>query len=69
MTTHSAATIWNGVTFDAIQPAATLGVTEIVLGLAFVVLGGSLLALAVIDVVKVPKFRPSTERAVRSASA
>jgi len=68
-TTSSAARIWNGTAFDAVQPAAALGVTEIVLGLAVLVLGGSLLTLALIDVVKVPKFSSTTDSAVQKASS
>jgi len=67
--TTNAATFWNGSNSVTLQPAATLGVTEVVLGLAFVVLGGSLLTLAVVDVSRVPKFSSESDPAEVSASA
>jgi len=69
ITTSGAARFWNGNTFDAVQPAATLGVTEIVLGLVALVLGGSLLTFALIDMVTVPKFISTAGPAAREASS
>lgn len=63
LATTSAATFWNGANSVSLQPATTLGVTEVVLGLAFVILGGSLLTLAVVDVVRVPKFSSESDPA------
>lgn len=55
MSTMNAARIWNGTTYVAVQPAMMTGITEGVLGLAVLVLGGSILLLALVDVVKMPE--------------
>ena len=69
LATTNAAHVWNGNIFVAIQPATALGVTEAVLGLAFLILGGVLLALALADVTRLPKFGSQTDTVVGSASA
>lgn len=69
MATTNAARFWNGGAFEAVQPAGALGVTEIVLGLIALPLGGVLLTLALADVVTVPRFDATANAAVREESS